>query len=49
MTKVAIIIDTTGRYEAVYSNDEINLEVLRRGSDDNKIDSLGSDLEEIAT
>lgn len=47
MTKVVIIIGIEGQYENVYADSEVNIEVLKRGEDDRKIDVTEQELEEV--
>jgi hypothetical protein len=47
MTKVVIVLDAEGNFEAVLTDSEIEVKVLKRESDDNEIDKAESELEQV--
>lgn len=47
MGKVIIVLDADGKYVTVYCNEEIDLEVLKQGVDDDKIESAETIMEEV--
>ena len=47
MTQITVILNEDGKFETVLSDSEVNLKVLRRGTDDNDIDVAETVLEAI--
>jgi hypothetical protein len=47
MTKIVVILGQNGEYESVFSNDEIILEVLKRGENDSQIDKAENNMEQV--
>jgi hypothetical protein len=47
MTKVAIVLNSDGTFESVHCNEELDVSVLQRGKDDDKIDSVEVVMEEV--
>jgi hypothetical protein len=45
MQTIKVILNERGQLDTILSDDEVNLEVLRHGKDDNKIDEFESILD----
>lgn len=45
MQTIKIILNSNGQLDSVLSDDEVNLEILRHGKDDNKIDECEATLD----
>jgi hypothetical protein len=47
MSKINIVIDENGRLESVFSNNEIDLKILKRGIDDTEVDFIEETMDEL--
>jgi hypothetical protein len=47
MQTIFVVLSESGRLDAIHSNDEIQVKVLRKGRDDAKIDEVESTYDEV--